>query len=68
MTLKAFILLYAIVFAILLLIGMSATQQSDIAAIKQSDTINDLRKIEAERREFELFINGVLGQEPSKSN
>lgn len=68
MTLKAFILLDAIVFAILLLIGMSATQQSDIAAIKQSDTINDLRKIEAERREFELFINGVLGQEPSKSN
>lgn len=68
MTLKAFILLEVIVLALLLLIGTTAPQQSDIAAIKQSDTINDLRQIETERREFELFINGVLGQEPSKSN
>ena len=68
MTVKLFILIDVLVFVLLLLLGTSITHKSDISSVKLSDTVTNLQATDLREREYELFMMGVLGQEPNKSN
>lgn len=68
MTVKLFILIDVLVFVLLLLIGTSITHKGDIRNVKLSDTVTNLRATDLREREYELFMRGVLGQEPKISN
>ena len=68
MTVKLFILIDVLVFVLLLLIGTSITHKGDIGSVKLSDTVTNLRATDLREMEYELFMRGVLGQEPKISN